>query len=56
MISGAHVSPQLTAAGSDFCAILPRKRVRHSDFVRSDLKEDAIEIPRIFVEIREDCP
>jgi hypothetical protein len=29
---------------------------RYSDFVEySDVKEDAIEIPRIFVEIREDC-
>ena len=33
-----------------FCRI---KRVRHSDIARySDIKEDAIEIPRIFLESR----
>jgi hypothetical protein len=40
---------------SELGAILQKKgRVKYSDFVKcSDVKEDAIEIPRIFVEIRD---
>jgi hypothetical protein len=48
----ASVRPWI-AISALFCR---RKRVRYSDLVKySDAEEDAIEIPRIFVELREDC-
>jgi hypothetical protein len=41
---------------SELGAILQNKRVRYSDLVKySGVKEDAIEIPRIFAEVMEHC-